>query len=217
MIKFKHNPTKNQRITSEFGKRDFAGLQFHSGVDFGAISPGVEGDELYAVTDGVVKVSKADSGNKNVGYGYYIVIEHDGYCTLYAHLASLELKVGQTVKAGDIVAHMGNTGTSTAAHLHFEVRNCEYNHPYFWTKGTYAGQFIMCINPINCFVKDTQEKTDTETIKRYKNISEMPEFYQGFIKKWVDEGFIKGNNDGTLDFTEDMIRCLIIAERMQNK
>lgn len=53
-------------------------------------------------------------------------------------------------------------------------------------------------------------------IKRYKNISEMPEFYQGYIKKWVAAGYIKGNSDGTLDFTEDMIRCLIIVERMQN-
>lgn len=53
--------------------------------------------------------------------------------------------------------------------------------------------------------------------KRYKNISEMPEFYQGYIKKWVDEGIIKGNTDGTLDFTEDMLRCLIISERMQGK
>ena len=110
MIKFKHNPTKNKRITSEFGKRDFANLQFHSGVDFGAIKPGVEGDELFAVDDGVVKVSKADSGNKNVGYGYYVVIEHEGYCTLYAHLNALELEVGQRVRAGQVIGHMGNTG-----------------------------------------------------------------------------------------------------------
>ncbi len=52
-------------------------------------------------------------------------------------------------------------------------------------------------------------------IKRYKNISEMPEFYQGYIKKWVAAGYIKGNTNGTLDFTEDMMRMLIISERMQ--
>ena len=153
MIKFKHNPTKNQRITSEFGKRDFAGLQWHSGVDIGAIESGVEGDELYAVADGTVRVSKADSGNKDVGYGYYIVIEHDGFCTLYAHLQKLEIKVGENVRAGQVIGHMGNTGESIAAHLHFEVRNCLYNNPYFWTKGTYAGQFIMCVNPVSYFLK----------------------------------------------------------------
>ncbi len=154
MIKFKANPTKNQRITSEFGKREFAGLQWHSGVDIGATESGVEGDELYAVADGVVRVSKADSGNKDVGYGYYIVIEHDGFCTLYAHLQKLEIKVGETVRAGQVIGHMGNTGESTAAHLHFEVRNCSYNDPYFWTKGTYTGQFIVCVNPVSYFLKD---------------------------------------------------------------
>lgn len=153
MIKFKFNPTSNQRITSEFGKREFAGMQFHSGVDFGAITPGVEGDELYAIADGIVKVSKVDSGNINIGYGNYIIIEHDEYCTLYAHLQKLELKVGENVKAGQVIGHMGNTGESTAAHLHFEIRNCAYNNPYFWTQGTYKGQFLMCINPINYFLK----------------------------------------------------------------
>ena len=148
-----HNPTANQRITSEFGKRDFAGMQWHSGIDLGPITQGVEGDNLYAVADGVVRVSKADSGNKNVGYGYYIVIEHDDYCTLYAHLQKLELLVGQKVKAGQVIGHMGNTGESTAVHLHFEIRNCKYNHPYFWTKGIYTGQFIMCVNPESYFIK----------------------------------------------------------------
>lgn len=148
-----HNPTANQRITSEFGKRDFAGMQWHSGIDLGPITPGVEGDELYAAADGIVRVSKADSGNKSIGYGYYIIIEHEGYCTLYAHLQKLELQVGENVKAGQVIGHMGNTGESTAPHLHFEIRNCPYAHPYFWTKGTYKGQFLMCINPVNYFLK----------------------------------------------------------------
>ncbi len=65
--------------------------------------------------------------------------------------------------------------------------------------------------------KELEVKAMPEGVKRYKNVAEMPEFYQGYIKKWVDAGYIKGNKDGTLDFTEDMIRCLIIAERMQNK
>lgn len=153
VIKLKHNPTSNQRITSEFGKRNFAGMEWHSGVDLGPITQCVEGDELYAVDDGIVRVSKADSDNKNVGYGYYIVIEHENYCTLYAHLQKLELQVGENVKAGQVIGHMGNTGESTAPHLHFEIRNCPYDHPYFWTKGTYKGQFLMCINPVNFFLK----------------------------------------------------------------
>jgi len=52
-------------------------------------------------------------------------------------------------------------------------------------------------------------------IKRYKNIKDMPEWMQVYIKKWVAKGFIKGNDSGELDLSEDMIRVLIIAERMQ--
>jgi len=53
-----------------------------------------------------------------------------------------------------------------------------------------------------------------EEIKRYKNIKEMPEWMQPYIKKWVDKGYIKGNSTGELDFSEDMVRVLIISERM---
>nr|WP_312578211.1 M23 family metallopeptidase [Sedimentibacter sp.] len=182
MIKFKVNPTKNQRITSEFGRRDFAGLQWHSGVDLGAINPGVDADELYAVADGVVRVSKADSGNKNVGYGYYIVIEHEGFCTLYAHLQKLELHVGDKIKAGQIIGHMGNTGESTATHLHFEVRNCLYNDPSFWTKGTYAGQFIMCVNPAGYFVKEMTAQEAEKIIQEKAGLDDNTMQYLNFYR-----------------------------------
>lgn len=51
-------------------------------------------------------------------------------------------------------------------------------------------------------------------IKRYKNIKDMPEWMQVYVKKWVANGYIKGNSSGELDFSEDMIRVLIISERM---
>lgn len=182
MIRFKCNPTQNRRITSEFGKRDFAELQFHPGVDLGAITPGVEGDELYAVDDGVVRVSKADSGNKNVGYGYYVVIEHEDYCTLYAHLQSLEFRVGDKIKAGQVIGHMGNTGESTAAHLHFEVRNCKYDDPYFWTKGNYAGQFLMCVNPVSYFVKEMTVQDAMSIIQNKAGLEDNTMQYLNFYK-----------------------------------
>ncbi|HBD63503.1 MAG TPA: hypothetical protein DC038_03605 [Clostridiales bacterium] len=89
-------------------------------------------------------------------------------------------------------------------HRHWSGKNCPRLVLPHWDK------FIADI------IKELEPKA-AEGIKRYKNISEMPEFYQEFIKKWVAAGYIKGNKDGTLDFTEDMIRCLIIAERMQEK
>lgn len=170
MIRFQNNPTKNQRITSEFGKRDFAGLQFHSGVDLGAVIPGIEGDDLYAVADGVCKVSKVNAGNIKTGYGNYIIIEHESFCTLYGHLRALELKVGQRVKAGEIIGHMGNTGVSSAAHCHFEVRNCLYSHQYFWTKGEYTGQYIMCVNPAGYFKILEEREAKELTVDEAKKI-----------------------------------------------
>jgi len=87
-------------------------------------------------------------------------------------------------------------------HQHWSGKNCPRLILPHWDK------FIADI-------KNELEPRPINEIKRYKNISEMPEFYQGYIKKWVAAGYIKGNKDGTLDFTEDMIRCLIISERMQ--
>ena len=122
MIKFIYDPHDVCRITSPFGYRKHpvtGKYTGHNGIDVGAIKAGVQGDNLYAVADGKVIISKVNSGGVTKGYGYYIVIQHSGFVTLYGHLRALEVKAGQTVKAGEVIAHMGNTGTSTAAHCHF--------------------------------------------------------------------------------------------------
>lgn len=86
----------------------------HKGFDI----TGPEGTDIYAAVDGVVTFSGVQSG-----YGNVIIIEHKGgYQTLYAHCSRLYAKVGQTVKAGDVIAACGRTGYATGNHLHFEVR-----------------------------------------------------------------------------------------------
>ncbi len=85
-------------------------------------------DNVVAHTDG--KVIAIATGHKNKkgstgidSYGNYVQIQHsNGYTTLYAHLDSVYVKVGQTVKKGQKIGVMGNTGNSYGAHLHFEVR-----------------------------------------------------------------------------------------------
>jgi murein DD-endopeptidase MepM/ murein hydrolase activator NlpD len=99
------------KINSDFGYRRG---RFHYGVD---VDLNI-GDDVLASFEGMVRVAKYDRT-----YGKVIVIRHqNGLETLYAHLSKFEVKVGDYVEAGDIIALGGNTGRSTGPHLHFEVR-----------------------------------------------------------------------------------------------
>ena len=77
-----------------------------------------KGTAIFASGDGVVfKVKKSFTG-----YGKHVIIDHGfGYKTLYAHMSAFKVKKGQKVKRGDVIGLVGNTGTSTGAHLHYEV------------------------------------------------------------------------------------------------
>jgi murein DD-endopeptidase MepM/ murein hydrolase activator NlpD len=88
--------------------------KFHYGMDFTAPT----GTEIYATADGTV-----DEINRSKrGYGNKIIIDHGfGYKTLYAHLSDFKVKRGEKVNRGDVIGYVGNTGLSTAPHLHYEV------------------------------------------------------------------------------------------------
>jgi len=61
--------------------------------------------------------------SSDVGYGNHIIIAHDGHTlTLYGHLSVMGVKVGDTVKQGQLIGLVGSTGNSTGPHTHFEVR-----------------------------------------------------------------------------------------------
>jgi murein DD-endopeptidase MepM/ murein hydrolase activator NlpD len=122
-------------ISSGFGDR-VAPCRYcssnHRGVDF---TPGL-GSPIFAIAEGVV--TTAEFGG---GYGQYVYIEHEinGQRTLsvYAHMQrdSSPLRVGEEIQVGDFIGLVGNTGTSTGAHLHFEIRiNDEYVDPFAWLK-----------------------------------------------------------------------------------
>lgn len=91
----------------------------HYGIDIG----NVPNTPIYASADGVVITSK---DGWNYGYGNYIIIDHgNGVQTLYGHMNTRELNVGDQVKRGQLVGRMGNTGRvfgPTGVHLHFELR-----------------------------------------------------------------------------------------------
>lgn len=91
--------------------------KMHWGQDFTA----PVGTPIYATGDGKVTALKGSRRSK-VGMGLYLKVDHGyGYETLYGHLDGFNVKRGQSVKRGDIIGFVGNTGGSTAPHLHYEV------------------------------------------------------------------------------------------------
>ena len=105
------------RMASGFGPRIhpiYKTKKFHYGMDFSAKT----GTPIYATGNGrIEKVRKSRRG-----FGNHVIINHGyGYKTLYAHMKKYIVKKGQKVKRGEIIGYVGNTGTSVAPHLHYEV------------------------------------------------------------------------------------------------
>lgn len=106
------------RMASSFGMRIhpfYKVPKMHTGMDFTAPT----GTDIYATGDGVVERVE----HLQRGYGNNVVIDHGfGYKSLYAHMSKINVRKGQKVKRGQVIGHVGNTGTSVAPHLHYEVR-----------------------------------------------------------------------------------------------
>ena len=107
----------NGRITSQFGVRNHpisGELRFHAGIDIAA----KKGTPIYSCFDGTVITASYNKWNGN-----YLKIKHDNnIMTVYCHCEKLKVKKGDKVKAGDTIATIGSTGSSTGPHLHFEFR-----------------------------------------------------------------------------------------------
>lgn len=109
------------KITCEYGWR-FNGTDFHTGIDISG--SGIHGAKVVAANTGTVIFTKQCPYNGySYGYGTYAIVDHGGgITTLYAHMSSLAVNVGDVVVMGQQIGNVGNTGWSTGAHLHFEVR-----------------------------------------------------------------------------------------------
>lgn len=121
--------------------------RYHNGLDLKAPI----GTEVYAPGDGQVILA----GN-NGGYGKCVIIDHGyGYKTIYGHLSSYNVVVGQNVKRGDLICLTGNTGISTGPHLHYEIR-----------------QFDKVKNPVNYMHDNISEEEYEEMISSLSASSE---------------------------------------------
>jgi Membrane proteins related to metalloendopeptidases len=109
-------PSDN-RVSSLYGMRFHPVLQVnrpHNGIDV----CGASGASIVAADGGTVAVATYDKG-----FGNYVVLNHgNGNTTLYAHMSSTAVSVGDSVSQGQTIGYVGSTGLSTGPHLHFEVR-----------------------------------------------------------------------------------------------
>ncbi len=118
-------PTSGGYISSYYGWRThpvYGTQKFHSGID---IAVGF-GTPVVAADSGTVIYLETPCLGCNYGgsgYGNYVIIDHgNGISTLYGHMRNVYVSNGETVSAGQQIGEVGSTGTSTGAHLHFEVR-----------------------------------------------------------------------------------------------
>ena len=114
------------KVTCHFGRKGAWQCGWHIGTDV----VGLDDKTVRAIADGVVERINAHGK----AYGNHVCIRHkDGMVSLYAHLASAAVQVGQSIKLGQKVGIMGATGNATGAHLHLELHEGRYRYP---AKGT---------------------------------------------------------------------------------
>ncbi len=135
---------RNIRSLSGFGMRMhpiFKRRKMHTGIDFTA----PKGTPIHATGNGKIYSVK----NKKSGYGTHVIIDHGyGYKTLYAHMSVVDVKQGQKVTRGQIIGKIGNTGTSTAPHLHYEVtlQGKKINPIHYCMDGLTDGEYQQLVN-----------------------------------------------------------------------
>lgn len=121
---------------------------FHRGIDY----TGASDETIYATAAG--KVRFVDQSPTRTGFGKYLIITHDnGYESVYAHLSSIVVAVGNRVKQGQKIGVKGTTGNSTGMHLHFEL-----------SKGRWNNKYTTNVDPLP-FISDPDIKTVQTVLK----------------------------------------------------
>jgi len=171
-------PSKVKRVTSHFRKD----RKNHHGTDFAQSGY----HEIYAAADG-----KVSNSYRSTSYGECVMIVHningETWETLYAHMrpGSRKVKTGQTVKQGQVIGVMGNTGDSTGQHLHFELH-----------KGRWNMQKSNAVDPLKYLGKDLSpsKSGSTYTVKSGDTLSHIAKRYGTTVSKLAKINNIKDPN-----------------------
>lgn len=139
-------PLDKMLITSDYGYRIhpiFGESKFHQGVDLRA-----DNDRVYSIMDGYVAEAGYTSANGN-----YIAIQHLNFKTYYLHLSNILVNVNERIYAGQFIAISGNTGSSTAPHLHFAVKeNGNFVNPI-----TFLNDLIIANNTFSTYGNNNRQ------------------------------------------------------------
>lgn len=195
--------TGTNQITSPFK----AGQ--HTGIDI--VKEKNQLDSIVAHSPGTVVMVQTGHVNNtsatgNASYGNMVKIKHpNGYYTLYAHLASVAVRVGELVKKGQVIGYMGNTGNSHGAHLHFEVRNtkdtCIDPTPYInadlpGLPTTPPEEIEMTKEEVRAMIQAEAKKiTDKELTTHFAELAQKP------VHDWAQEAWDAAVAAGILDGT----------------
>lgn len=231
------NPFEGYRVTSPFGwrKSPISGKQeFHTGIDLVKYHKA----PIYAFCDGdVIHAKEGVTGSGFGGYGITVAIRcpQTGHLHCYAHLDSVLVKVGQSVRKGQLIGNQGNTGQSTGSHLHYEIRKT--SSPSF---GWIADRENNCFEPTK-YLSDLHKKQEEEVliqelkrkVEDQRNIidsistvlevqnerldklegrqmMEVPSWAREAVNAAVDAGIVDTPNGGSYDF----YRVLTVLYRM---
>ena len=170
-------PSDRFVLTSPFGNRVSPFTRttdFHKGLDLSAPT----GTPVSAAADGVVTFAGRYPLSQSVAwwrFGNVVVLKHaDRFITIYAHCDEVRVRAGQTVTQGELIATVGNTGWSTNAHLHYEVRSD------LETPGTYVpiDPRIYMLN--HQWSNEALLLMRARTSKDYRNFEPLPSAFVGY-------------------------------------
>lgn len=172
------------KITTLFGKKGAWACGWHIGVDM----VGLTNKNVCAIADGTVTGLNVHGSS----YGNSVEIKHaDGKVSFYAHLKTVKVRKGQSVKSGDEIGVEGATGNATGSHLHLEIHQGAYKYP---AKGTSPASCPWLLDP--CEVLGIEKKLGE--VEEMVQLSKVSLILPSGKKLSVDGVMIDGTNYGAL-------------------